>query len=297
MNSKRSFEPHLELASAVLCPGAEWPVQGKGWSFLRIGSGIAYWLSPRCNHELNAGTALLLSERARGVLRASQLGEVSFHHFRLDPNRLTSVVTWGEQQALERAAAQESSAVRVFGPTTPTGESFQKICARQARSALGLRLKLLDLFVEAFGDGLGEELEKSGSADAKLRLLEVLNGTPAADFLEMSFGQLVRQVRCTPRHLSRIFHEVVGMSFRERQTQLRLVRAQELLATTETKVVNVAFESGYRSLSLFNLMFKRRFGVTPAKWRNKSSPAALSRSGAPRSALALRPYRIGKGAS
>jgi AraC-like DNA-binding protein len=29
----------------------------------------------------------------------------------------------------------------------------------------------------------------------------------------------------------------------------------------------VALESGYQSLSLFNLMFKRRFGTTPAKWR------------------------------
>jgi AraC-like DNA-binding protein len=60
------------------------------------------------------------------------------------------------------------------------------------------------------------------------------------------------------------------MSFLQKQTQIRLIRAQELLASTECKVVEIAFESGYQSLSLFNLMFKRRFGMTPAKWRSQT---------------------------
>ena len=86
----------------------------------------------------------------------------------------------------------------------------------------------------------------------------------------MTFADLVRTVRCTPRHLTRVFHQVVGMSFRQKQAQVRLKRAQELLATTESKVVEVAWESGYQSLSLFNFMFKRHFGVTPAKWRDQT---------------------------
>ncbi|HZL42070.1 MAG TPA: helix-turn-helix transcriptional regulator [Verrucomicrobiae bacterium] len=93
--------------------------------------------------------------------------------------------------------------------------------------------------------------------------------TPGSEFLYLSFQDLVRTTRCTPRHLSRIFQEVVGMSFRQKRAELRLSRARELLATTESKVVHVALESGYQSLSLFNLMFARRFGTSPAKWRRK----------------------------
>ena len=44
-------------------------------------------------------------------------------------------------------------------------------------------------------------------------------------------------------------------------------RARELLATTKSKVVDVALESGYQSLSLFNFMFNRRFGMSPGRWR------------------------------
>ena len=59
------------------------------------------------------------------------------------------------------------------------------------------------------------------------------------------------------------------MSFREKQVELRLTRARELLATTDSKVVDVAMESGYQSTSLFNLIFKQRFGLSPAKWRDR----------------------------
>jgi AraC-like DNA-binding protein len=77
----------------------------------------------------------------------------------------------------------------------------------------------------------------------------------------------VQEMCCTPRHFSRTFHEVVGTSFRDKQAEVRLRRAKELLATTQSKVLEVALESGYQSLSLFNLMFKKHTGVTPGQWR------------------------------
>jgi transcriptional regulator GlxA family with amidase domain len=60
------------------------------------------------------------------------------------------------------------------------------------------------------------------------------------------------------------------MSFCDKRAEIRLGRARELLATSKSKVVEVAFESGYKSLSLFNQMFTRRFGVSPGKWRQKN---------------------------
>jgi iron complex transport system substrate-binding protein len=89
-------------------------------------------------------------------------------------------------------------------------------------------------------------------------------------------------MHCTPRHLSRIFQELIGTSFRQKQMELRLSRAIELLSTTDSKVVDVAFGSGYRSLSLFNQLFKRRYGVSPARWREQlTSRKRPSRRGRP----------------
>jgi AraC-like DNA-binding protein len=90
----------------------------------------------------------------------------------------------------------------------------------------------------------------------------------------LSFEELTQQMGCTPRHVSRVFSEVVGVSFREKQTEVRLLHARELLATTRAKVLEVAMESGYRSVGLFNLLFKRQFGITPGQWRQKIRPRA-----------------------
>jgi AraC-like DNA-binding protein len=275
MKAKRSFEPHLVIKELTLPPGGEWPPQAPGWSCLQVTTGIAYWLHPSQNQELTPGAVVICAERGRGRVRASQVSETVIHHFRLNPDRLTGLVSHGEQQFLQHAAAREQTSVRVFRATEPVAEKFTR--ARDWGSVNGnasgslFRLKLLDMFFHAFGDELSNHKPPIQVViDAKARLKVMLNETPASELLDLDFQDLVGEMRCTPRHLSRIFHQVVGMSFREKQTQVRLVRAQELLATTDSKVLEVALESGYQSLSLFNLMFKRRFGVTPRLWREQS---------------------------
>ncbi len=271
MKPKLSFEPHLVVKEMAIPPGSEITLLTRGWCFIHVTAGVGYWLHSRGHHELVTGSVLVSSERVQGIVRASQVAGMMIHFFRLQPERLTGLVSLGEQQFLERAATQDSLAVRLFPHTSPISEKFKIVCEQPNNSSFTLRLQLLDLFIQVFGTELANQMaELEHSFDAKTRLIKMLNETPASELSDVSFGDLVREMRCTPRHLSRIFHQVVGMSFRKKQSQLRLVRAQELLATTQSKVVDVALESGYQSLSLFNLMFKRRFGTTPAKWRDQT---------------------------
>src|SRR5437016_4746519 len=125
MKPKHAFEPHLVLAKAVLPAGTEWAPQSTGWSFLLVTSGVAYWLHPRTTHELVPGSAMLVSDCAVGVVRASQVAEASIWFFRLNPNRLGGFLTWGELQVLARAAAQEQSAARAFPPSSETALKFK----------------------------------------------------------------------------------------------------------------------------------------------------------------------------
>ena len=266
---KTSFEPHLVINQVVIPPAQEWMLPASGWCFLHMTEGAGYWLGSTLNHDLVSGSALVVSRRAGGMLRASQLSAAIVNYFLVQPERLTGLFTLDEQQLLHRAAGRDHSAARLFAPITPMAQSFSSLCSRSDRlRGFAGRLELLGLFALAFGEQLADQVTAGNPpSDAKARLMNLLNETPASELLELSFADLVEVTRCTPRHLSRVFHQVVGMSFRQKQAQLRLIRAQELLATTESKVVEVALESGYQSLSLFNLMFKRRFGTTPARWR------------------------------
>jgi len=265
---------HLIVGELSVPAGEEWVSRLSGWTVLQVRKGTGYYLQPQSNQALETGSVLLVAGGAGGSIRASQLSELSFHSFRVMPSRLAGLITLGEQNLLDLAIARNKTRSEIFPPTSPVAEQMNELFVSPKREGLWFRLRLLQVFVEAVGKGLEQPVpsEKADGdfSDAKQRLEVLLKQTPASELLEMNFTELAQLARCTTRHLSRIFHELVGMSFRDKRAELRLARARELLANSDSKVVDVALESGYKSLSLFNLMFARRYGTSPGKWRQKN---------------------------
>jgi AraC-like DNA-binding protein len=266
---QRLYEPHLAIRMLSIQAGGEWQPEFSGWSLIQISDGTGYCLQAQGSAELEAGMVLLIADQARPVLRASQLWEMSLHAFNVMPARLTGLITLGEEGFLKLAAARKDCAIRILPPQNLVATKMKELSSNRHRAGLMFRLKLLQLFVEAFGDEWAQTAGSQKISDAKERLWAFLQKTPPGELVEMNFGELARKTNCTARHLSRIFHELIGMSFRDKRAEIRLARARELLATSDSKVVEVALESGYKSLSLFNLMFIRRFGVSPGRWRQK----------------------------
>jgi len=288
MNPKHVFEPHLVIKHINLPPAGEWQPDLAGWVFARMTAGQAYAMHAARNQLLEPGSVLAFPWLERGYVRASQLNSASLHFFQVEPERLAGLVTLGEQQFLRGPARRNHSSPRVFPAAHPVSERFRNLCTNPKASPFSTRLQLLEIFTEAIGGELKGGPDETApvrvsTTDARARMAELLKQMPAAALLNVTLNELVTQVRCTPRHVSRVFNEVVGMSFRKKQSEVRLLHAQELLATTESKVLEVAMESGFQSVSLFNLMFKRRFGLTPGRWRervraNKPTRARIHRA-------------------
>jgi AraC-like DNA-binding protein len=262
------YEPHLTIREFSIPPSEQWMPRLTGWSLVQVRQGTGYYLQSQMNRELETGTALLVAGHVQGSIRASQLGGLSLYSFSVVPARLTGLITLSEQGLLEMAFRREFS-VQIFPPHSLIAMKMGELYAERNRGGLLFRLKLLKLFVEVFGNELEQTVADKETADARERLQVLLRQMPSSELLEMNLNELARLTRCTPRHLNRIFYELVGMSFRDKRAELRLARARELLATSNAKVVEVALESGYKSLSLFNLMFARHFGISPGKWRQK----------------------------
>jgi len=284
------YESHLAVMEFSIPPGGEWQPALPGWSLVQVADGNGYCIQAEGGTELETGAVLLVALQAKSTIRSSQLGEMSLHAFSVMPSRLTGLITLGEQDFLKQAAARNEGAVQIFPPDNPAAVRMKELCAGRKSSGLMLRLKLLQLFVEAFGGEL-EPAARQETPDARERLRSLLQKIPPGELVEMSFSELARRANCTPRHLSRTFHELVGMSFSDQRTEIRMERARELLATSNSKMVEVALESGYRSLSFFNLMFTQRFGTSPGRWRQKYNNRAGLRKSRPKPA-ATRPNPI-----
>lgn len=107
-------------------------------------------------------------------------------------------------------------------------------------------------------------------ADAAVREAEALLKTNfrATDAL----GQTVSRSRLPERTLKRRFKAATGLALIDYVQNLRIEEAKRLLETTALPVEAVSAEVGYDNLSFFNRLFRRRCGLTPARYRKLFNP-------------------------
>lgn len=68
-------------------------------------------------------------------------------------------------------------------------------------------------------------------------------------------------------YASKLFKRIFGMSFNDFVNTLRINTACQLLVNTNSKIVQIAFDSGFQSQRSFNQNFKKAFGVSPDEYR------------------------------
>ncbi|MCB1209814.1 MAG: helix-turn-helix domain-containing protein [Verrucomicrobiales bacterium] len=70
-----------------------------------------------------------------------------------------------------------------------------------------------------------------------------------------------------PNYAMNLFRQAFGTTMNDFITQHRLSHAQRLLLTTDGTVAEIAFDSGFQSLSRFNEAFKKSCGTSPRDYR------------------------------
>lgn len=90
----------------------------------------------------------------------------------------------------------------------------------------------------------------------------------AQNFTEPLTAEMIGQhVGLHPNYAMALFQQTFGTTLIKYVTQHRLSHAQRLLVTTRELIVDIAFSSGFGSLSRFNEAFRESFGCTPRQFR------------------------------
>ena len=97
---------------------------------------------------------------------------------------------------------------------------------------------------------------------------------------DIQLDEVARQCGVSGGHLSRLFHHSTGLTFREYLSQVRVEHAKSLLLGTSRNVSEIAYESGFQSLSQFHRAFAKAFGTSPGKMRAErhASPLPMNRA-------------------
>jgi len=84
---------------------------------------------------------------------------------------------------------------------------------------------------------------------------------------DLTLGQLAEQFNISLGYLSSLFKKETGKTYSEYVMDKRLQLAKELLADASLSVQEVVERTGYKDYFHFNKLFKKRFGITPSKYR------------------------------
>lgn len=90
----------------------------------------------------------------------------------------------------------------------------------------------------------------------------------AAEYQQpLKVEDVARAVGLHPNYAMTLFRRAFGATLLEYLTQTRLSHAQRLLATTDAKVIDIAFASGFNSVSRFYDAFQKAQGRSPRVYR------------------------------
>ena len=83
----------------------------------------------------------------------------------------------------------------------------------------------------------------------------------------LSVEQICRYLHMSPAYFSTMFKKATGQTYVAYLTEIRLNKAVELLNMTDDKTYVIASKVGYQEQNYFSYVFKKRFGVSPTKFR------------------------------
>ena len=107
----------------------------------------------------------------------------------------------------------------------------------------------------------------------------------AMNFIHSNSGEplhlqeISRAAGVSRQHLCRIWKRHMGMPLHAYLTAIRIDRAKVLLEAGNRKIIDIAFECGFGSLSQFNRAFFHVTGVSPSHWQPERLAISKSEEG------------------
>ena len=84
-----------------------------------------------------------------------------------------------------------------------------------------------------------------------------------------SQGVLAAAVNSSAFYFCKMFKQATGLTFTDYLARTRIEKVKNLLLNPHKRISEVAYETGFQSLSQFNRVFRRITGQAPTVWRAK----------------------------
>ena len=137
---------------------------------------------------------------------------------------------------------------------------------------IAVKILLMELFLQIFDGALkGWKQNPARISDKLFMSITKLEARPQE---KVNFSQIAREVGMSLSSFAHKFKETVGVPPSEYLNLLRLENAKKQLEETDMPLFDIAAGNGFGSDNYFIRMFKKRYGITPKRYRTLCSGPA-----------------------
>lgn len=131
-----------------------------------------------------------------------------------------------------------------------------------------IKSRLLDLFYIFFTENIITLSTKPKEDRTAKQTKEILKFIEENYTNNLSLEVISKKFGISLYHLAHIFKTTTGMSCIDYLIDYRLSVAANMLSQNNLPVLNIALDTGFNNISYFNRAFKKKFSVTPTKYRS-----------------------------
>ena len=133
---------------------------------------------------------------------------------------------------------------------------------------LVLLFKQILIWVQRYGIFISEQIDSGTDFDETIEATMKLVAEEYAN--NISLADVAARINLSPTYLSKKFRLVTGKTFSEYVNYIRLRQATQMLLTTDDSITEIATKCGYNSSNYFKDCFRKKFGVSPRTYKNRS---------------------------
>jgi len=152
-----------------------------------------------------------------------------------------------------------------FGPLADPQSKFGRVIRKEGR------VSAPDLECASSGEKMtkktGEHSIDRNKGAESVRIVKARNFIAAHYSDELSLREVARAANTSANYFSEKFKEATGLNFVKYVARVRFEKAAALLGGADLRVSEIAFATGFQSLSQFNRVFKKFSGKSPSEYR------------------------------
>lgn len=88
---------------------------------------------------------------------------------------------------------------------------------------------------------------------------------------DISLKSLSERFHMSTSNISASFHQLLGENFHRYLEKIRLAQACDLLLSTDSSVIDICFEAGFKSYKTFSRVFYNNFQLSPTEYRKHAA--------------------------